>query len=54
MSPENHKESDLSHLGDLSDILRRRHFDGKKMLGTTLPGARVSRQRPVSRGVVDT
>ena len=49
LSPPNQKESDLSHLGDLSDILRG-HFD-EKSWGTTLRGAKVSRQRPM---VVDT
>ena len=44
--PKTEKESDLSHLGDLFDILRC-HFDGQ---GTTLHGARVSRQRSVGRG----
>ena len=39
----NQKESDLSHPGDLSDILHG-HFDEKNG-GTTSPGARVSRQR---------
>ena len=44
-------ESDLSHLGDLSDIFCG-HFDEKKNLGTTLLGARVCHQRPMGgRGV---
>ena len=50
LSPQNQKESNLSHLGDLSDILRG-HFDGGGEEGTTLPGARVSHQRQVRRVV---
>ena len=46
LSPKNQKESDLSHLGDLSDILYS-HFDEKQIERTTLSRARVSRQRPV-------
>ena len=47
--PKTKKENNLSHLlSDLSDILRG-HFDAKTG-GTTLPGAKVSRQRPVCRG----
>ena len=48
LSLQNQKKSDLSHLGDLSDILRG-HFDEKNNWGTTLPGVRVSRQRPVEK-----
>ena len=51
LSPQNQKESDLSHPGDQPDILCD-HFDGEKKqkTGGTLPGARVSRHKPVGRG----
>ena len=50
--PQNQQESDLSHLCDLFYILCG-HFDEKKM-GTTLPGAMISHQGPVGRGLVAT
>ena len=40
------KTSNLGHVDDLSDIFRG-HFDERR--GITLPGARVSRRRPVAR-----
>ena len=49
LSPQNQKESDLSHLGKLFYILCG-HFDEKKIGGSTLPGARVSRQSRWVRG----
>ena len=47
-TPNQKKESDLNHQSHLSDILCG-YFDEKNW-GSTLPGARVSRQRPVGRG----
>ena len=41
-SPQNAKESDLGHIGNLFNILCG-HFDEKKIEGTTLPGGRVTR-----------
>ena len=48
LSPQKKKKSDLSHIGDRSNIFRG-NFDEKKNEGTTLPGASVSRQRRVGR-----
>ena len=50
LSPQNQKESDLSHLGDLLYFyMLRSHYDKTNIKGTTLHGARVRRQRPVGR-----
>ena len=43
LSPQNQKESDLSHLGNLLYIIRG-HFYEKQIGGTSLPGAGVRRQ----------
>ena len=47
--PPKQKESDLSLVGNLSNILKG-HFDENKLGEPTLPGTRISHQTPVGRG----